>query len=161
MKIIYSLLLMSFFGVDIHAQNAMSIAQEFGRNVRLYALTDSLNYRNNIDELCNGKSTRIADDLMYALATINNYFPMQNSYTLDSYLNLIEKTAINDSLDIDFSDFKKIDRVDNGSFPSDSSVEYISCLITVKGIFSLCATDLIYIRKGKVTLVSRYNEITK
>lgn len=152
---------MSFSCVNIYAQDAIAVAQEFGRNVRLYALTDSLIYLDNIEKMCNGrKSFRIADDLMLLLAARNNY-PLKKSYTLDSYLNLIIKTAINDSLDIEFSDFKKIDRVDNGSIPLDSNIEYVSCVITVKGIITLSTTDLIYIRNGKVSLVSRYNENTK
>ena len=153
MRKLYCFLLMVFITVNLQAQG-LNIAKEFGDNLRMYVLTDSIDYREKIENLFNLRSSRIADDFMMALADHYGY-PKQKSYMLHTYLNLIEKTIEKDKLSIEFSDFNN----ENESIVSNrhkSQVEVVSCRLKIIGSLSLDTKVLIIIRDGKITKTMKF-----
>jgi hypothetical protein len=120
-------------------------------------LTDSIEYRGKAERLCH-MHARIGNDLMHSLVAYNNIFLKLTSYTLDTYLNLIEENM--DSLSIEFSDFKKEETLLVKSkleaIGIGANVEYVSCNVKTRGIISLDTRDLIVIRNGRVSLITKY-----
>lgn len=162
-KFICLLLLIPLLTMKVSAQG-LSVAREYGENLRQWTSTDNLRYRTNIEKICDGKkSTRIADDIAMDLARRNSQ-PQNVSYQLDSYLNWIEK-AMMSGLNIECSDYKVVDRKDiEGSTAQETKYarkadkEYVSCRIQVKGSLSYDVYDLICMREGKITKVSRFEK---
>ena len=162
-KFICFLMLIPLLTMKVSAQG-LSVAREYGENLRQWTSTDNFRYRTNIERICDGKkSTRIADDIAMDLARRNSQ-PQNVSYQLDSYLNWIEK-AMMSGLNIECSDYKVVDRKDiEGStaqetkYAREADKEYVSCRIQVKGSLSYDVYDLICMREGKITKVSRFEK---
>ena len=162
-KFLCLLMLMPLLAMKASAQGLL-VAQEYGENLRQWTSTDNLRYRTNIEKICDGKkSTRIADDIAMDLARRNSQ-PQNVSYQLDSYLNWIEK-AMQSGLNIECSDYNVVDRKDiEGStaqetkYAREADKEYVSCRIQVKGSLSYDVYDLICMREGKITKVSRFEK---
>jgi len=160
MKKTLFLLLVFFVTLEAQAQ-ALAIAKEFGNNLRKFALTDSIEYRDKVENLFNSnKGARIADELVFVLVS-HSVYPHHNSYELDTYLNLIEK----DSLDIEFSDFIEIENSliesDTKTNEQKSRAEYVSCRLKVRGTVSLDTRDLIIIRNGRITKIDKYPQTSQ
>lgn len=153
---------MMFVTFDLQAQ-ALSIAKEFGDNLRMLALTGSFEYRDKvINMFSSNKSARIADELVFALASRSNYLSHnQKSFQVDTYLNLIEKN----SLDIEFSDYIIIDNslIEGNTKTNEqrSRADYVSCRLIVRGTISLDARELIIIRNGRITKIGKYPQKSK
>jgi len=157
------LLMIPLAVIKVSAQG-LSTAQEYGENLKQWAATDNLRYRINVEKICDGKkSTRIADDIAMDLARRNSV-PHNVSYQLDSYLNWIEKAMLN-GIKIDFSDYEVVDRnriegttVQETRYAREGDKEYVSCRVRVNGSLSYDVYDLICMREGKITKVSRFEK---
>lgn len=155
------LLFFSILSVKIQAQG-LAIAQEYGENLRMWAVTENDNYRTNVEKMCDGKkSTRVADEIAMSLAERNGVMP-NISYMLDSYLNWIEK-AMQEGLSIEFTDFNvvpiEIITVANSKDAKFAKgLAYVSCNVSVTGAVTYYVKDLICIRDGKITKIAKYEE---
>ena len=162
-KFICLLMLIPLLTMKVSAQG-LSVAREYGENLKQWTSTDNLRYRTNIERICDGKKkTRIADEIAMDLARRNSQ-PLNISYQLDSYLNWIEK-AMMSGFEIECSDYKVIDRKDiEGSTAQETKYargadkEYVSCRIKVKGSLTYDVYDLICMREGKITKVERFEK---
>lgn len=136
----------------------LSIAKKYGENLRMWTVTENENYRINIEKLCEGnKSTRVADKIAYALAKRNN-IPYNISYTLDSYLNWLEK-AMEDSLNINVTNYKSEKSTDiEAKMTKDTKkikdLSFVSCDINVSGTLVCKTKDIICIRNGQITKIA-------
>lgn len=162
-KVFVFFMLIPILTVKVLAQG-LKTAQVYGENLKQWTITENYRYRTNVEEICDGKkSTRIADDIAMNLARRNGV-PQNVSYQLDSYLNWIEKAMLN-GLKIEFSDYDEVDRnIIEGStaqetkYAREGDKEYVSCRVKVSGSLSFDVYDLICMRDGKITKVSRFEK---
>ena len=162
-RFLICLLMIPLAVIKVSAQG-LSTAQEYGENLKQWAATDNLRYRINVEKICDGKkSTRIADDIAMDLARRNSV-PQNVSYQLDSYLNWIEKAMLN-GIKIEFSDYEVVDRnkiegttVQETRYAREADKEYVSCRVKVNGSLAYDVYDLICMREGKITKVSRFEK---
>lgn len=164
--------LISFLAVRVSAQG-LSTAREFGDNMRQWTITKDYRLRNKIASLCDGKKNgqtmymRIADEVSHALAPRHNY-PQSTSYELNSYLNWITKEIQRGGFSVEFSDYAPVDRKSiegttehETKYAQAEDKEYVSCRVKVKGkeSLSLDVYDLICMRDGKITLISKFEKV--
>lgn len=162
-RILICMMMIPLAVLKVSAQG-LSTAQAYGENLKQWAATDNLRYRINVEKICDGKkSTRIADDIAMDLARRNSV-PQNVSYQLDSYLNWIEKAMLN-GIKIEFSDYEVVDRnkiegttVQETRYAREADKEYVSCRVRVNGSLSYDVYDLICMREGKITKVSRFEK---
>ena len=158
-KSICLFLLVPLLSLKVSAQEGLETARSYGETMKHWVTTKDDELREKIEEMCNVRSTRISDELMVALVKRSTY-PQHSSYMIDTFLNLIEK----DSLYIEFSDFRKIDEreiIQGHRHGKDSHVEFVICRVKVRGTLSLDTKDIILVRNGKITLITRYQETNK
>ena len=161
---LFILLIISFYSFSISAQG-LSTAKEYGESMRQWSVTDNIRYRTAIERICEGKkSTRIADDIAMGLARANGV-PGNISYTLDSYLNWLDKAMIK-GISIEFSDYEIVDRtrIEGSStletkYAREADKDYVACRIKIKGALSYDVYDLICMRDGKITKVTTYEKV--
>lgn len=160
-KIFRLLFLLSCLPIGANAQG-IEPAKEYGDQLQLYAQTNKLQHRERVEKICDGKkSTRIADQIAFELA--QRFGQGGNrSYDLDSYLNWIESAE----LSINLSDYKVVNNYDiegttakETKYAREADKEYVSCRVKVNGNLSFDVYDLICMRDGKVTKVSKYEKI--
>lgn len=171
-KKLFYIVLMFLFSVRVSAQGILS-AREFGENMKQWTITKDERIRKKIANICDGKkngekiSTRIADDISHALAPRHNY-PHDTSYELDSYLNWITNEIELGGFSFDFSDYEVVDRnriegttTQETKYAREEDKEYVSCRVKVKGkgSLSLDVYDLICMRDGKITLISKFEKV--
>ena len=162
-RFLICLLMIPLAVIKVSAQG-LTTAKAYGENLKQWTLTENFRYRTNVEEICDGKkSTRIADDIAMDLARRNSV-PHNVSYQLDSYLNWIEKAMLN-GIKIDFSDYEVVDRnkiegttVQETRYAREADKEYVSCRVRVNGSLSFDVYDLICMRDGKITKVSRFEK---
>ena len=155
----YLVLLLGFWGTLALQAQVLTVAKEFGDNLRLFALTDSDEYREKVEDLFSS-GARITDELVFALVSRSNY-PKEKSYHFETYLNLIEK----DSLDIKLIDFIIIENSliegDTKTNEQKSRAEYVSCRLKVRGSVSLDTRELIIFRNGRITKIGKYPQTSQ
>lgn len=95
-------LLLAFLMVLGTQAQGLRVAREFGLNMELWALTEDVKYRNNIEDVFSSLSTRVSEDLVSDWSSLAG-LPKQESYTVSTFLNLIERYIVEDTLDIVFS----------------------------------------------------------
>lgn len=162
-RFLICLLMIPLAVIKVSAQG-LSTAQAYGENLKQWTITENFRYRTNVEEICDGKkSTRIADDIAMDLARRNSV-PHNVSYQLDSYLNWIEKAMLN-GIKIELSDYEVVDRnkiegttVQETRYAREADKEYVSCRVRVNGSLSFDVYDLICMRDGKITKVSRFEK---
>ncbi len=172
MKRIFILVFISLFCVKMSAQG-LKTAREFGEYMRQWIITEDDDFEKKIANICDGKSngekisTRIADAVSQALAPRHNY-PQKSSYELNSYLNWIENEIDRGGFSCDFSDYEIVDRnriegttTQETKYAREEDKEYVSCRVKVKGngALSLDVYDLICMRDGKITLISKFEKV--
>lgn len=142
----------------------LSTAKNYGESMKQWSVTENDRYRRIIERICDGKkSTRIADEIAMDLAYKNGY--QDNvSYMLDSYLNWIDK-AIQKGISIEFSDFNVVnrDKIEGSTYQEtkyaqEYDKDYVSCRIKIHGALSYDVYDLICMRNGKITKISKYEK---
>ena len=151
----------------------LKTAREFGEYMRQWIITEDDDYEKRIANICDGKSngekisTRIADVVSQALAPRHNY-PQKSSYELNSYLSWIENEIERGGFSYDFSDYEIVDRnriegttTQETKYAREEDKEYVSCRVKVKGkgSLSLDVYDLICMRDGKITLISKFEKV--
>lgn len=171
-KILCILMLILVFAMKVSAQG-FSTAREFGENMKQWTITKDDSFREEIASLCDGKrngqkiSTRITDEVSHTLAPRNNY-PQNSSYELDSYLNWITNEIERGGFSVDFSEYAVVDRNNiegttmlETQYAREKDKEYVSCRVRVKGkgTLSLDVYDLICMRDGKITLISKFEKV--
>lgn len=142
----------------------LSTAKEYGESMKQWSATENDRYRNIIESICGGKkSTRIADDIAMDLAQKNGV-PSNISYMLDSYLNWLEKAMLN-GISVNFSDYQVVNRNEiEGStsyetkYAREDDKDYVSCRIRISGALSYDVYDLICMRDGKITKITKYEK---
>lgn len=158
-------MLIPLLTVKVSAQEGLATARSYGETMKQWVSTKDDELRERIEEMCNGiKSTRIADEIAMDLVPRMDY-PRNVSYQLDTYLNSIEK-AWSRGLSIEYSDYQSVDRrliegttANETRYAQEADKEYVSCRVRVKGSFSYDVYDLICMRGGKITKVSKYEKI--
>ena len=163
-KSICLFLLVPLLSLKVSAQEGLETARSYGETMKHWVTTKNDELREKIEEMCNGiKSTRIADEIAMDLVPRMDY-PRNVSYQLDTYLNSIEK-AWSRGLSIEFSDYQPVDRnliegstANETRYARETDKEYVSCRVRVKGSFSYDVYDLICMRGGKITKVSKYEK---
>ena len=151
-SLIFVLLIFESFGQT-------RVAEEFGQNLKMWALTGSRSYRDNIERLCSGeKSIRVADKIAVDIAE-KKKIPNANAFLLDTYLNGIED-AMDDGINIDVYDFVLIDKADietiGGNAKYANELNFVSCKIKITGAMNYEVSDLLYIRGNKISKIDNY-----
>ena len=163
-KFILLLMLTPLLAVNVSAQEGLKTARSYGESMKQWTATKDDDLREVIEDLCNGiKSTRVADEIAIDLVPKMDY-PRNVSYQLDTYLNSIEK-AWSRGFSIEFSDYKPVDRnqiegttIHETRYAREEDKEYVSCRVKVKGAYSYDVYDLICMRGGKITKVSKFEK---
>lgn len=157
-------LLLAFLMVLGTQAQGLRVAREFGLNMELWALTEDVKYRNNIEDVFSSLSTRVSEDLVSDWSSLAG-LPKQESYTVSTFLNLIERYIVEDTLDIVFSDYKVEDRlyVENNLLhqsksQSNQPLVYVSCLMKTNCPILINTRILLYIRNGKITKITRLDK---
>lgn len=166
------LILLSLLTVKMSAQG-LNTARKFGEYLKRWTITKDDGFSKKIANICDGKwngekiSTRIADEISQALAPRHNY-PRNTSYELNSYLNWITNEIDRGGFSFDFSDYESVDknRIEGTTsqetkYARGENKEYVSCRVKVKGkdSLSLDVYDLICMRDGKITLISKFEKV--
>jgi len=162
-KFLVIFMLTPLLTVKVSAQG-MKTARSYGETMKQWTATKRDAFREEIEEMCNGvRSTRIADEIAIDLVPKMDY-PRNKSYQLDTYLNSIEK-AWSRGLSMEFSDYEIVDRnliegttVHETRYAREADKEYVSCRIKVKGAYTYDVYDLICMRGGKITKVSKFEK---
>ena len=157
-------MLLFIIALNVSAQG-LTTSRSYGENMRQWITTKNDDFREIIEELCNGiRSTRIADEIAVDLVPRMDY-PRNASYQLDTYLNSIEKAWAH-GLSIEFSDYQAVDRkliegttAQETRYAREPDKEYVSCRIKVKGAYYYDVHDLICMRGGKITKISKFEKI--
>lgn len=163
-KLFCLFMLIPLLTMNVSAQEGMKTARSYGEKMKQWTSTKNDDFREDIEELCNGtRSTRIADEIAIDLVPRMDY-PRNVSYQLDTYLNSIEK-AWSRGLSIEFSDYENVDRnliegttANETRYAREEDKEYVSCRVKVKGAYSYDVYDLICMRGGKITKVSKFEK---
>lgn len=141
----------------------LRVAHEFGLNMELWALTGDVKYRSNIENAFNIMSTRVSSDLVSDWSSLAD-LPKLESYTVSTFLNLIERYVVADTVNIVFSDYKVEDKlyVENNLLhqmksQSDQPIVYVSCLMKTDCPIIINTKILLYIRNGKITKITKLN----
>ena len=141
----------------------LRVAREFGLNMELWALTGDVKYRINIENACNSMSTRVSSDLVSDWSSLAD-LPKLKSYIGGTFLNLIERYVVADTVNIVFSDYKVEDKlyIENNLLhqmksQSDQPIVYVSCLMKTDGPIIINTKILLYIRNGKITKITKLN----
>ena len=165
-------MLTCLFALKVSAQG-LSTAREFGEKMRRWAISKDERISKEIESICDGKkngkkiSTRIADEVSHALAPRHNY-PQNTSYELNSYLNWITNEIERGGFSVEFSDYSLVSRnvilgttEHETKYAREDDKEYVSCRVKVKGkgSLSLDVYDLICMRDGKITLISKFEKV--
>lgn len=147
----------------LYAQG-LSTAKEYGECMKQWSVTENDRYRTTVEKICDGKkSTRVADDIAMGLAR-DNGVPGNISYMLDSYLNWLEKAMLR-GITIEFSDYNIVNRneiegstLQETKYAREADKDYVSCRVKIKGSISYDVYDLICMREGKITKITRYEK---
>lgn len=141
----------------------LRVAREFGLNMELWALTGDVKYRSNIENVFNSMATRVSEDLVSDWSSLAD-LPKLESYTGNTFLDLIERYFVADTLDIVFSDYKVEDKlyVENNLLhqmksQSNQPIVYVSCLMKTDCPIIINTKILLYIRNGKITKITKLN----
>lgn len=153
---IYTLIIMAFSALNTQAQG-INVARTFCENLRLYTLTNRIEYRDSIENLCSPKLMRFANAVALILAPHYNY-PRTASYELNTYLILLMH-AHEDSIYVEFCDFEEVDErlIVDTSLQLPSEVEYVTYRVKTRGSLYFETQDLMIIRKGKITGITQFH----
>lgn len=164
MRKLFVLLSITLLTVKVSAQG-LTTARSYGETMKQWIATRNDDLREDIEELCNGiKSTRIADEIALDLVPRLMGIPHNVSYQLDTYLDGIEK-AWTRGLSMEFSDYQTVDKnliegttIHETRYAREKDKEYVSCRVKVKGAYTYDVYDLICMRAGKITKVSKFEK---
>ena len=148
--------------IQVYAQysnNAMpksySTVSEFAENQRMWAETNMITYRKNIDELCSGRvNTVVGNELAHRLNKYHPEIPDNNStYDLDMYLEWL-KEAFQSGLKVSMSNFKQIEAgkivlANSKQEEYKNKMKYFLCDVSVSGIENFKSQDVIYVYDDK------------
>ena len=110
MRKIVFLILFAFCEININIVNAQNhpkeIVASFGEALSSWCSTNSIIYREKIDELCSGARKCRVEDKIHAEYQKNRGMTNYETFVLDSYMNMFE-SLISQSLNYQMSNVKR------------------------------------------------------
>lgn len=135
----------------------MNCVEQFTDRVSIWLKTNDIEHRISAENTCSGKyATRVTDELADYLAIRNNQTGVNGSYTLDTYLNSLQKERSKNHVSLTYSKptFISPNSIENPNDKVDHYVCDVDLLIDdnihkrVKSIF--------YVVDGKVAKIDKY-----
>ena len=135
----------------------MDCVEQFTSRVSTWLRTNDIEHRISAENACSGKySTRVTDELVEYLAERNNQTGVDGSYTLDTYLNSLQRERNKNNVSLTYSKpiFKSPTEINN---PNDKVDHYV-CDVELKiGDYTYKRVkSLFYVVDGKVSKIDKY-----
>lgn len=135
----------------------MDCVEQFTSRVSTWLITNDIEHRISAENACSGKySTRVTDELVEYLAERNNQTGVDGSYTLDTYLNSLQRERNKNNVSLTYSKpiFKSPTEINN---PNDKVDHYV-CDVELKiGDYTYKRVkSLFYVVDGKVSKIDKY-----
>lgn len=157
---------MSIIEMPVMAQNySTGQVLQFANCLSKWTSTRRPEYRFEAEELCNGsKKAIVCDEFSHILTKKDNpNAPLQKSYELETYLNNIGKQVTNGTINITYTDIKRIAKDEivlesNISEKDLRQTEFYSCKILVTGDIQHESSELFYVYKNKIAKIGTYEK---
>ena len=166
LQTIFCTLLLATIGTHLSAQEyAMTQVSQFANYLSKWSSTQHAEYRFQAEELRNGtKKAIVSDEFSHIINRKDNpNAPVQKSYELETYLNNIGKQVNKGTINISYSNIKKVAKKDlelnsNISAKDLMATEFYSCKIQVTGAIQHEADELFYVYKNKIAKIDVYRK---
>ena len=115
LQTIFCTILLATIGTHLSAQEyAMTQVSQFANYLSKWSSTQRAEYRFQAEELCNGtKKAIVSDEFSHIINKKDNpNAPVQKSYELETYLNNIGKQVNKGTINISYSNIKKVAKKD-------------------------------------------------
>lgn len=135
----------------------MNCVEQFTDKVSTWLKTNDIEHRISAENSCSGKyATRVTDELVDYLAVRNNQTGVDGSYTLDTYLNSLQRERNKNHVSLTFSKptYLSPNRINN---PNDKVDHYVCDveLLIGNSIYKK-VKNLFYVVDGKISKIDKY-----
>lgn len=135
----------------------MNCVEQFTDRVSTWLKTNDIEHRISAENACSGKyATRVTDELVDYLAIRNNQTGVNGSYTLDTYLNSLQKERAKNHVSLIYSKptFLNPSKINN---PNDKVDHYVCDVeLLIGGNIRKRVKSLFYVVNGKVSKIDKY-----